>query len=161
MEWDGAREQREFLGQADRDSILLEWSVNLKRESIHFCWRYVYKYADGVTWEQKYRKWKVAAKKGKKSFLKCIYSRVLGEKVRKRISPIKRTGRQRHWQQLTGTALSQPHELSMHGQATMLTFLQGGGWGVVFREHLSPGESVFNGVAYETIHLPEELTENH
>lgn len=51
-----------------------------------------------------------------------MYSRVLAEKVRKRISPIK--GRQKRWQQLTGTALSQAHELSMHGQAITLTFLQ-------------------------------------
>lgn len=29
-------------------------------------------------------------KKGKKSFLKCMYSRSLGERVRKRISPIKK-----------------------------------------------------------------------
>lgn len=41
-------EQREFLGQADRHYILLEWRVNLKRESIHVCWRYVHRYADGV-----------------------------------------------------------------------------------------------------------------
>lgn len=49
-----------------------------------------------------------------------------------------RAGRQRRWQQLTGTALSQAHELSMHGQATMLTFLKRGGGEAVCGEHLSP-----------------------
>lgn len=74
-------EQREFLGQADRHYILLEWRVNLKRESIHVCWRYVHRYADGVIWVQKCRVKSGSNKKkrGKQSFLKCMY----------RISPIK------------------------------------------------------------------------
>lgn len=61
---------------------------------------------------------------GEKTFLKCMYSRALGEKVRKKEDlSHQRAGRQRRWQQLTGTALSQAHELSMHGQAIMLAFL--------------------------------------